>query len=392
MKSLSSELNDSQTQAVLACLHMICSNDKFCLELIWGPPGTGKTKTISTLLFKIRSMNYRILVCAPTNVAITEVATRVQRKVIEAEADSPFCPLGDILLFGNKERLKINVGSDIEDIYLDYRVERLTEFLVRWRSCIPSLISFLEDCVSEYHIFLENELIKDREQNCEFEIKKEEPRRSEAEVSKEKSKSFLEFARERFVYVALPLRRCISILCTHVPKSYILEHNFDTMVSCIEMLDSFESSLFQDNLVSEEVEELFSCLEVEDEFKSSKDKSWVRLVRSKCHSVLKSLHSSLGQLSFPDVRKPESIKEFCFQRASLVFCTVSSSSKLYRMDIDPLNVVVIDEAAQLKECESTIPLQLPGVRRAILVGDECQLPATVQSKVPNYIIICLEFL
>lgn len=44
-------------------------------------------------------------------------------------------------------------------------------------------------------------------------------------------------------------------------------------------------------------------------------------------------------------------------------------------------VIVIDEAAQLKECESTIPLQLPGLRLAILIGDERQLPAMVKSKV-----------
>ncbi|KAL8154187.1 LOW QUALITY PROTEIN: hypothetical protein V2J09_011947 [Rumex salicifolius] len=43
-------------------------------------------------------------------------------------------------------------------------------------------------------------------------------------------------------------------------------------------------------------------------------------------------------------------------------------------------LVVIDEAAQLKECESTIPLQLPGLQHAILIGDEKQLPAMVQSK------------
>ncbi|KAF3663229.1 putative metal-nicotianamine transporter YSL7-like [Capsicum annuum] len=45
-----------------------------------------------------------------------------------------------------------------------------------------------------------------------------------------------------------------------------------------------------------------------------------------------------------------------------------------------LEIVVIDEAAQLKECESTIPLQLPGLRHAILIEDEKQLPAMVQSK------------
>ncbi|MBA0676802.1 hypothetical protein Goari_018259 [Gossypium aridum] len=49
----------------------------------------------------------------------------------------------------------------------------------------------------------------------------------------------------------------------------------------------------------------------------------------------------------------------------------------------PLRVLVIDEAAQLKECESTIPLQLPGLAHSILIGDEWQLQATVQSNVSN---------
>ncbi|XP_056694551.1 probable helicase MAGATAMA 3 [Spinacia oleracea] len=44
-------------------------------------------------------------------------------------------------------------------------------------------------------------------------------------------------------------------------------------------------------------------------------------------------------------------------------------------------MLVIDEAAQLKECESLIPLQVPGVKNVILIGGDKQLPAMVQSKV-----------
>ncbi|KAF3613671.1 hypothetical protein FXO37_36275 [Capsicum annuum] len=47
----------------------------------------------------------------------------------------------------------------------------------------------------------------------------------------------------------------------------------------------------------------------------------------------------------------------------------------------PLEMVVIDEAAQLKECESTIPLQLLGLCHAILIGDEKQLPTMFQRKI-----------
>lgn len=48
--------------------------------------------------------------------------------------------------------------------------------------------------------------------------------------------------------------------------------------------------------------------------------------------------------------------------------------------MSPIELVLIDEAAQLKECESVILLTLPGVRNAMLVGNERQLPSMVQSK------------
>ncbi|PON78551.1 P-loop containing nucleoside triphosphate hydrolase [Parasponia andersonii] len=49
--------------------------------------------------------------------------------------------------------------------------------------------------------------------------------------------------------------------------------------------------------------------------------------------------------------------------------------------MSPLELLVIDEAAQLKECESTISLQLLGPGYAILMGDERQLPAMVKSQI-----------
>jgi superfamily II DNA or RNA helicase len=112
---LSSELNESQNKAICACLSSFHCNHKSTVDLIWGPPGTGKTKTLGTLLFSLFKMNCRTLVCAPTNVAIKEVASRVLsmvRESFERNSDALFCNLGDMLLFGNHERLK--VGAEID--------------------------------------------------------------------------------------------------------------------------------------------------------------------------------------------------------------------------------------------------------------------------------------
>nr|KAJ0195865.1 hypothetical protein LSAT_V11C700353070 [Lactuca sativa] len=76
----------------------------------------------------------------------------------------PRAMVADLLLFGNKERLK--VGTNIEDIYLEHRIERLTECLGSlsgWKRCIKSMIDLLEDCVSQYHVFVANELFKEEQ-------------------------------------------------------------------------------------------------------------------------------------------------------------------------------------------------------------------------------------
>ncbi|GKC72089.1 UvrD-like helicase, ATP-binding domain, P-loop containing nucleoside triphosphate hydrolase, partial [Tanacetum coccineum] len=152
-------------------------------------------------------------------------------------------------------------------------------------------------------------------------------------------KSFIEYVQERFNSSAPPLR------------------------------SSLESLLFRKNMVSEELEDLFNSKPLQDD-----------IVKS-CLSLLKTLQISLEGLALPCYSNKYAIKQFCFERASVIFCTTSSSYKLHAVNMEPLKIVVIDEAAQLKEAESTIPLQLPGMKHAILVGDERQLPAMVNSNV-----------
>ncbi|GAY56593.1 hypothetical protein CUMW_173100 [Citrus unshiu] len=385
--SLSSTLNDSQVQAILSCLrHMHCDH-KATVQLIWGPPGTGKTKTVSMLLVNLLQMKCRTLICAPTNVAIKELASRVVKLVKESverdSRDPPFFPLGKILLFGNNERLKVDSG--VEEIYLDYRIERLVECFAphtSWKHYFGSMIDFLEHCVSQYHNFLDKWMKPSEDINGNMIEQKE--CWKEAEASKGEM-PFHEFVRERFKCTAAPLRSCILNFGTHIPKCYIGEDNFQVMVTLMNLLDSFETLLFQDNVVSEELEVLFSHSVDEDFSQSILDiKYLLHKKRSECHFVLRNLRNSFNKLDLPRAMDKERLKDlvkgFCFKTASLFFSTASSSYMLHSMAMEPLVFLVIDEAAQLKESESTIPLQLSGIKHAVLFGDECQLPAMVESK------------
>ncbi|KAH9698658.1 UvrD-like helicase ATP-binding domain-containing protein [Citrus sinensis] len=390
--SLSSTLNDSQAQAVLSCLRQMRCDHKATIQLIWGPPGTGKTKTVSMLLVILLQMKFRTLVCTPTNVAIKELAARVVKLVKESVErdcrDALFFPLGDILLLGNNERLKVDSG--VEEIYLDYRVKRLADCfapLTGWSHCFASMVDFLDNCVSLYHTYIDNESMKQSE-DINGDIIKEKECGKEADVSDVEIKPFLEFVRDRFKCIAAPLRSCIFNFCTRIPKCYIGKDNFHVMATLISLLDSFETLLFEDNLVSEELEELLSHSVDEGLSKSIVGiKYLLHKRRSECHFVLRKLQSSFNELNLPSAVEKDLLedllKSFCLKRASLFLSTASSSYMLHSVAMEPLNFLVIDEAAQLKESESTIPLQLSGIKHAVLFGDECQLPAMVESKVSN---------
>ncbi|KAK3426798.1 hypothetical protein EUGRSUZ_F03158 [Eucalyptus grandis] len=385
-KNLFGSLNESQTKAVLACLDTIKSEHGSAVEIIQGPPGTGKTKTVAALLFTLLNRKHRTLVCAPTNVAIKELASRVLQLVKQSvctnsHGERLLYNLGDMLCFGNKERMKVD--SAMEEIFLDHRVDCVAQcfsVLTGWQHCLPSMIDTLNDCVRQYHIYLENERWITSKPNGNDVASK---CRSSKKESKPKFQSFLEFFKNRFRSSAESLRRCFSILCTHISKSYLLEHNFQDIKSLLILLDSFEVSIYREKLDSRKLKEAFSS--DPSSLKAHTDPLYTSLSikRRECLSLLQTLNKSLRRLNLAPFMSKHKIAEFCYQAASLIFCTACSSYKLYNVEMKPVSLLVIDEAAQLKECESIIPLQLHGVRHAILVGDECQLPAMVESKLSS---------
>ncbi|PWA64840.1 recBCD enzyme subunit RecB, P-loop containing nucleoside triphosphate hydrolase [Artemisia annua] len=315
-------LNESQRKAIMTVLCKTQCGHISSVEQIWGPPRTGKTMTVSVLIVILLQMKHRTLTCAPTNVAIVELASRVLNlarelfKTATASGNYLFS-VGDLLLFGKREILK--VSTDIEEIYLEHRIERLAECLgpvTGWKHCIRSMSDLLENCVSKYYNFIETEFLKDKLRN------ENEGKRSMLEI-----KSFIEFVQERFISFAPPLRRCIRTFCTHVPISFMGEYNFQNMIFLMDSLSSLEYLLFPKNLVSEELEDIFNSKPLQDDVVVS------------CLSLLKTLQISLEGLPLPCFSNKYAIKQFCFERASVIFCTTSSSYKLNAVSMEPLNIM-----------------------------------------------------
>lgn len=156
----SANLNSSQESAILSCLETRYLRDKTSVKLIWGPPGTGKTKTVATLLFALLNLSCETVVCAPTNKAVVEVASRLLALFKESSSsEHSTYGLGNIVLVGNRVRMGIDDrgNDDLLDVFLDHRISKLHKLfspLTGWERSLESAIGSLDNAESDYKIYL----------------------------------------------------------------------------------------------------------------------------------------------------------------------------------------------------------------------------------------------
>ncbi|CAM0903211.1 unnamed protein product [Alopecurus aequalis] len=522
-------LNDSQLNAVAECVSATEKNWP-SLKLIWGPPGTGKTKTISTILRAMLIKVLKTLTCAPTNTAIMEVASRIVRLVGDSSNGS-VCFMNDIVLFGNKDWMKIDDRDDLSLVFLDARAERLLPCFIQrtgWRHCLCSLVDFLENPVTKYKLHIEQiikemkmekevpekagdkplrrkdrkifppryplrsnpkskdnlvapvsifrrkisscrisldipkivkkmkrkrevpekdgdkplrrkdrkifppryplrfnpncryhfvaplsifrKTIHNRPEDDEEECHKDGCHNSEIMMEAFRVLPFKDYLKDNYNQLSANLCSCIEILYSDHPRNSETGQSFQCMLEVLELIKILHALINcdrdSDNILSDEIlegkvdedcnpvswPEQLACLRT-----SACNKSKFKLARSLCVQELRYLHKNF---ELPNYYSVKQIQLYLLQRTKCILCTASSSFRLYGVlmdksasdigqllkkpeNLNPLELLIVDEAAQLKECETLIPLQLPGIRQAVFIGDEYQLPALVKSKISD---------
>ncbi|KAK1378792.1 DNA-binding protein smubp-2 [Heracleum sosnowskyi] len=493
-----SNLNESQKSAVWTCINARECQHKHTVKLIWGPPGTGKTKTVASLLFALSILKCRTVICAPTNIAVLGVAARLM-SLLRGALEYDTYGIGDIVLFGNGERMKIDDHEELIDVFLENRIPILSECLspiFGWKSCLQSMICFFRNPEKEIDLYFqtlkEKILSEDQEDKGEVhgdetwkkpsaqnmdKIKKNKLKSKKPYLAKKKEskKPFLcsdsmkllpegeiepydesgndegvkimrgfnpkkkvdkgkaqltediddpcetlaqfqdrkkkatekqltslknptpisrknrkpqekkiniqenqlsldEFIIKRYGILEKKLVFVVQNLYKHLPTSIIPLTVVKQMIKAIALLQSIGTLLQEVAASGKGLAEVFK--EIKEAGKTTRAKEFHKM-KTECLEVL----VVLDTLKVPQFLDDNAISTFCLKNACLLFCTANGSIKLYTKQMTPVELLVVDEAAQLKECESTIPLQLPGLRHAILVGDERQLPAMVQSKI-----------
>ncbi|XP_037431578.1 uncharacterized protein LOC119298182 [Triticum dicoccoides] len=345
------KLNTSQQKAVLDCVSAM-DQARCWVRLIWGPPGTGKTKAIISLLWSMLMKNHRTLACAPTNTAVVEVASRVLG-ILEDESyggNGKHFSLGNVVLFGNEDRM--NVDENLAKIFLDRRVYRLVNVATSWRHYVNHMPELLAKPLCMHSLYLKDVRSERRGDILRLQGV------GDAELERRRKVTFNEFFIDNYECREEALRRCFETLRNDLPLS---ARRFDYLDETLRSLEAFGK------LLRSEPERPLGKL-------FFKNGGWPEFqeARALCLNKLEHLPDWFDLLPSDSSK----IEDYALNNATIILCTAASSFNLRRVrDFQPFELLVIDEAAQLKECESLL-----GIHRAVLIGDECQLPALVKSK------------
>lgn len=339
-------LDNAQREAIVSCIATRECGHQNAVKLIWGPPGTGKTKTVPSLLHVLFNMKCSTLTCAPTNIAVLGITKRVMHLVQDGLKYDTY-GLGDIVLFGNRKRMGIDDHEDLFDVFLDNRIAALTSCLSPddgWKSCILSMISLLRDPKGLYHEYLQNEKLtkgdsindvaeedkgritsidnqvldknkksklrktfeinqdlKDNEKKMSNDNKNTQMKNNLRSVDKvenegeaknkkqARSLTFEEFVTSKFKRILEQLTVCLTSLYTYLPTSFIPLEVAEDMIRVLEMLQTI-GTLFRNGRYFANT---FECIEV--------------------------LRSLTERISLPDITD---IRSFCLRGACLIFCSL----------------------------------------------------------------------
>ncbi len=116
-------LNELQTSALESALGRN-------LTVIWGPPGTGKTRTIGAIAQALHDLNRTVLIVSHTNTAVDQAIKNVARAMHDHLEDGSVIRIGEV-----KDK---QLGSDYPDVLLKEQVRRQSKALAELRDTLDS--------------------------------------------------------------------------------------------------------------------------------------------------------------------------------------------------------------------------------------------------------------
>ncbi|KAL6654461.1 hypothetical protein ACP70R_007926 [Stipagrostis hirtigluma subsp. patula] len=342
------KFNDEQLNVVKSIVSKLQCPHVNAAEIVWGPPGTGKTQVAIAIIHSLLHWRSRTLVCIPRKEDIPRFFAQL-KEVFPA--------------FNLSKILVLNALNDMEncssfaEASLEIRTQKLYCSIYVWKSWMKEMAFVLrmkpyclDNCDHDDHTCSKSKLIVFR----------------------------FESFREKVSALVLDLRQSSLNLISSLSAISLSEIDIVNINELLSNLSDFENLLLNDGVTSSDVQKAFGFASVSASNIEKDDIA--KLLDSTRMSCLKLLDALVDTISIPQLEDRNELEEFCIQNSSIIICTPSCSFRLQDLKLKSIDILLVDDAAQIKESDLLIPLSI-APRHVVLLGDHLHVQAMVKSKV-----------
>jgi superfamily I DNA and/or RNA helicase len=316
------------------------------VTFIWGPPGTGKTKTLSIILNQLIRSGRSVLLTSHTNAAVDEIL----KKFIENDENAPYIEAGRIIRYG----IPTVLNDRFSELLVDTIIEKQTSKKRRRIGELQAIIGFNNEKIRKFEnleqaALTTNALLRTQKHklekvekntaNLQHRILELNSERDEITARLTNQRELLEKAKTAGVFkrlfYGLNVERIETEMETMKTKQDILTLKLQSLKS--ELKDSEEEK----NASLAKIAQLEDCL---GKTVATSGMTSLESLQGKIHELSQEIEDKkleIGEIE-TEINK---IKENVFNNALVVGCTITRAcldSRIFRRKFD---VLILDEAS-----------------------------------------------
>nr|ABA94993.1 hypothetical protein LOC_Os11g42900 [Oryza sativa Japonica Group] len=190
--------------------------------------------------------------------------------------------------------------------------------------------------------------------------------------------SFSSF-KEKVCALAVDVEKCSRILIDSLSDILLSNYNIEILNKLLSGLSHLEDRIKNSDITQSGVEKEFGLA-------SGIDFSWEEVgcnvaelneIRMTCLGLIEVVMNSI---ELPQLDDRKDLEEFCIRHSRIIICTPVCSSQLRELKLDTIDILLVDDAAQIKEIDMLIPLSF-SPRHIVMFGDHLHLQPMVKSEV-----------
>lgn len=337
------------------------------INVVWGLPGTGKTKVLAHVLAASCHSKVKMLLCAPDNVHLSSLCCHLndELKKMEKLHYGLEHSIGDVLLLTDSKEMGNNT---IKEFCLDWRLRNIMPCMT-WKGKLVVLVSFLE----------------------------EEFRESFKGVTKDMNPRVLKTLREIFKRKSNTLLDSLKILQKYTSCHTLSLKAAEDLAALDNAVKKFNDLLAKKTTTEEDVMAVFkinvsqaksstSRRKLSTSVKSSSKPSHssstsiadLRQARDNCINCLKKVEKNL---KLPCEKNIEWMRCYLMEQSTITLSRPADAFLLHNVDIKNVKTLIAIGAERMKECELLPFLSLPSIKHLWLIGNHNQICPSVNSKV-----------